>query len=235
MRKYAKILEKESLSKLKTKQLLSRLKLLHKCESSYLDSDLTSSGIQNPDSNTSELIIYKDSKKWIDSYNDLKEELSKREHISKKINKNNSKNHLVLKGQRTTFELKLLKYQFEHAIEYYDLNWLVIKITVKNSSIEFSKKCACILTWEIKSFLKFLESILEVVTIKEHLLFLETDFQLKYLGKYNDKYKFNIILKDGLSFENKKNTIKISIIENDIKESIKYLYKCIDKFPIRVK
>lgn len=79
-----KIINKEELTLLKTKQLLSRLKSLQQCEKSYFDTDLTSCGISNPDNYESEFIIYKDTEKWLKAYNEVRDELNKREHIPKR-------------------------------------------------------------------------------------------------------------------------------------------------------
>jgi hypothetical protein len=66
-----KIIAEDELKSFKTKKLLSRLKALQKCENSYFSSDLTSSGIINPDEVEAEFINFKDTEKWQIAYNEL--------------------------------------------------------------------------------------------------------------------------------------------------------------------
>lgn len=77
-----KILSKDELNVLKTKQLLSRLNKLHKCESCYASS-YDAPYIQNPDEIETNYIHYKETEKWEIAYTELKEILSERENIIK--------------------------------------------------------------------------------------------------------------------------------------------------------
>src|SRR5262245_8300774 len=67
----------EALEKLPTRQLLARLKRLHRCEESVLLSD------RDDESNTSETILFKDTPEWKTAYEQLKFVLSQREHVPK--------------------------------------------------------------------------------------------------------------------------------------------------------
>jgi hypothetical protein len=67
----------EELEKLSTKQLLARLKSLRQCEESASRSD------RDDLSNTSEVILFKDTPEWKAAYEQMKGLLSLREHVPK--------------------------------------------------------------------------------------------------------------------------------------------------------
>jgi len=67
----------EELGKLSTKQLLARLRHLHECEESASRSD------RDDTSNTSEVILFKDTTEWKAVYKQVKGLLSLREHVPK--------------------------------------------------------------------------------------------------------------------------------------------------------
>ena len=67
----------EELEKLSTKQLLARLRHLHECEESALLSD------HDDAINTSGTILFKDAPEWKFAYEQVKGELSLREHVPK--------------------------------------------------------------------------------------------------------------------------------------------------------
>lgn len=101
-----KIINKDELSLLKTKQLLSRLKSLQKCIDSYFDTELSSCGIPNPDKLESEFIIYKDTEKWVKAYNEVREILNNREHIPNKKEIEQIKLSKFLKSKNRKNEFK---------------------------------------------------------------------------------------------------------------------------------
>ena len=66
----------EELEKLSAKQLLARLRCLHRCEESALLSD-------HDAGNASEAILFKDTGEWKVAYEQIKGELSRRENVPK--------------------------------------------------------------------------------------------------------------------------------------------------------
>ena len=66
------------LETLSTKQLLGRLKQLHQCEESL--------GLSDRDiADDSGRIEFKQSQEWVSAFHDVKQVLSRREHIPKKV------------------------------------------------------------------------------------------------------------------------------------------------------
>ena len=74
-RRLIPILRPESLLKMPTKQLLGRLRALHKCEESSALSDLTAGEIAGKG------ILFKNSVEWQVAYDQLKAILPTREHV----------------------------------------------------------------------------------------------------------------------------------------------------------
>ncbi len=72
------ILPQESLLKMPTKQLLGRLRALHKCEESAAFSDRIAK-----DAAASSGILCKDTTEWREAYRHLKAVLATREHLDK--------------------------------------------------------------------------------------------------------------------------------------------------------
>jgi hypothetical protein len=70
-------LSNDELSAMPTKRLLARLKQLHQCEISFELSDR-----DNDDRSLTEQIEFKDTPQWQAAYQQLKQILSSREHIS---------------------------------------------------------------------------------------------------------------------------------------------------------
>ena len=66
------------LETLSTKQLLGRLKQLHQCEESLALSD-------RDVADDSGRIEFKQSQEWVSAFHDVKQVLSRREHIPKKV------------------------------------------------------------------------------------------------------------------------------------------------------
>jgi hypothetical protein len=75
-RRLIPILKSEFLLKMPTKQLLGRLRALHRCEESAPFSDLTAGEIA-----ASNGILFKNSAEWQDAYDQLKAILATREHV----------------------------------------------------------------------------------------------------------------------------------------------------------
>lgn len=106
------IKSKEELEKMPTKQLITRLRRLLGCENNFESSDLAYDDNKDPDELFPNFINYKDTKKWENAYEYVKNILSKREHIIKgfelrkirleniKINQTKEKNRLVNKGKK---------------------------------------------------------------------------------------------------------------------------------------
>ena len=74
-----KIISKDELNELMTKQLLSRLNRLRECDESFEQSDCLAS----PDLEEENLIYFKNTQKWQDAYRLVKEVLKDREHVPK--------------------------------------------------------------------------------------------------------------------------------------------------------
>ncbi|MCU1289258.1 MAG: hypothetical protein JWN60_1487 [Acidobacteria bacterium] len=72
-------ISKNKLELLPTKRFLSRLKQLYQCEES-----ITLSDSNTDDYKPSEYLKFKDSSEWFEEYQNLKEILSHRDHISSK-------------------------------------------------------------------------------------------------------------------------------------------------------
>jgi len=75
-RRLIPILKPEFLLKMPTKQLLGRLRALHRCEESAPFPDLTAEEIA-----ASKGILFKNSAEWRDAYDQLKTVLATREHV----------------------------------------------------------------------------------------------------------------------------------------------------------
>jgi hypothetical protein len=75
-RRLISILAPEALLKMPTKQLLGRLRALHRSEQSAALSDLTADEIASREG-----ILFKDSPEWQDAYAHLKAVLATREHL----------------------------------------------------------------------------------------------------------------------------------------------------------
>ncbi len=80
MKRFPKVMKLEELKKLNTKRLLSYLKLLHKCEESFEESDL----VVNLDIKNDDIIQFKNTEKWKFTYQQVKSILNEREHVEKK-------------------------------------------------------------------------------------------------------------------------------------------------------
>ena len=78
-RKRPKVIAIEELRKKRTRDLLSYLKKLQRCEGSYEDSDMDN----NIDLTDHETIYFKNTNKWTTAYKDVKSILDNREHIAK--------------------------------------------------------------------------------------------------------------------------------------------------------
>lgn len=79
MKRLPKVMKNEYLKNLNTKRLLSYLKLLHKCEASFEESDFDI----NPDLKKENTIQFKNTEKWKLVYQNVKLILNERENIKK--------------------------------------------------------------------------------------------------------------------------------------------------------
>ena len=83
MKRYPKVITREELEKLHTKQLLAYLKRLHQCEESFEGSDWD----ENRDLTDEVMIHFKQTEKWKFAYRTVKSILSGREHVERKRKK----------------------------------------------------------------------------------------------------------------------------------------------------
>ena len=112
-----------------------------------------------------------------------------------------NKDKIILTGENNhLFEFEILNYQFPEEKEDYDANWIVLDIKARNKLGRWHKQSPCMLTWEIKWFIKWLEKITMSLINEDEIFCYEFDFGMSYHGKTKNSHKFKVYLKYGLSF-----------------------------------
>jgi len=131
------------------------------------------------------------------------------------------------KNQKYEVELEIEGYEFDsHVKDYYDLNWLVVKVIFKDrlSGKIIEKKDACILTYELLDIKKWISSN------KKKLIFMEPCIELH---KHEDTitielcYELSPENEECIDFTCRINSNKKRLILNEEIE------KYIEKYPVR--
>ena len=131
------------------------------------------------------------------------------------------------KNQKYEVELEIEDYEFDSDVkDYYDLNWLVVKVIFKNrlTGKIIEKKDACILTYELLGIKKWISSS------KKELVFMEPCIELH---KYGDSITIELCYE--LSPENEE-CIDFKCRVNSNKKLLMFkeeTEKYIEKYPVR--
>jgi hypothetical protein len=97
---------------------------------------------------------------------------------------------LLQSAEDTSLELKAVGYQFPHLPhEPYDADWLNINIRVKHLRGSWSSTDPCMLTWEMASLAKWLESIADGEPVDSEESFTEPNLRFELLEDSSKKLR----------------------------------------------
>jgi hypothetical protein len=139
---------------------------------------------------------------------------------------------------RQYFRFSIEGYQFPDITDGYDANWLVLSVEAKNKQGTWKRTSPCILTWEVAWYAKWLKNV-TWGNCESELSVLEGDFQLIYVAKAQNLYRFIICLEYGLAYEKPKegerdkSVIGICLTETEVKEAVAYFEEVFAAFPPR--
>lgn len=86
---------------------------------------------------------------------------------------------------KKNFELNILSYQIENADNFYDANWLNVRIDASVDDFCWSAIDSCLLTMELKELVAWLEKIESSCSEVESIDFTEGELRFKYEAKKN--------------------------------------------------
>lgn len=138
------------------------------------------------------------------------------------------------------FHFQIVGYEFPQATEDYDANWLIITTEAANEQGTWTRRCACLLTWEVAWLIHWLE---QVVIGEAEPIFsvLEVDLILHSIGLSQGKHRVAICLAFGLGYEvppaepGNTSIIVVDLTDTDLQDAIVALKQWLVTFPLRGK
>jgi hypothetical protein len=89
------------------------------------------------------------------------------------------------------FKLVIVGYQFENAQEFYDANWLNVKIEASDENYSWSAVDSCLLTVELKELHAWLKSVDDSCKDATSIDFMEGELRFTYEPS---RHIFNVVL-----------------------------------------
>ena len=83
-------------------------------------------------------------------------------------------------GRNSKFELEVAGYEFKNANEYYDANWLKIKITAEDEVNSWSATDNCLLTYELENLSEWFRDLLKADEDQYEIEFMENELKFKF-------------------------------------------------------
>jgi hypothetical protein len=136
------------------------------------------------------------------------------------------------------FQFSIEGYQFPEIVDDYDANWLFLDVDVQNEQGTWQRRSACILSWEVAWFARWLKNV-TFGNCENELSVLEGDFQLVYISKAQGLHRFMVCLEYGLSYvpvkssERDKSVIGVCLTETEVEEAVTYFEERFTAFPPR--
>jgi hypothetical protein len=139
----------------------------------------------------------------------------------------------------TELNLKIEGYQFPNlGTEPWDADWLNVNIHVIHPKRDWKATEPCLMTFELKWLIEWLEKISDEKEVEVHLNFTEPELEFEII-KENGEKKLRVVLSYGLAppwINNIEEEFYIDFIvtQKDLKRIAKDLRKELEAFPIRV-
>lgn len=130
-------------------------------------------------------------------------------------------------------ELKIIGYEFPDATEYYDANWLNIKIKVESGKVQYEETQPCVLTWDIEDLIQGMSTLLKKRKAVYHTNFMEPYLSMEFEGRDNIievRFRHQI---DGDPDFSETYEVYFSIPKREFKEVIRQLKEEYEKYPKR--
>ena len=104
-------------------------------------------------------------------------------------------------GRDNQITFSISGYEFPHATEGYDANWLVLNIDALAGSERWQAEAACLLTWDVVFIRHWFRTIAEGKKPGDKRCYfgMETDFVLLYRGFIRENHRFYVRLSYGLA------------------------------------
>lgn len=130
-------------------------------------------------------------------------------------------------------ELKIIGYEFPDGTEYYDVNWLNLKIKVESEKVKYEQISPCILTFEIEDMILGMSTLLKKRKSVYHTNFMEPYLSMEF--KRRDKIidvKFRHEIDSDPGFLEMYETC-FSIPKREFGEVLRQLKEEYEKYPKR--
>jgi hypothetical protein len=142
-----------------------------------------------------------------------------------------------LHGQRFAFSIE--GYQYPEILDGHDANWVFLEVEAENEQGSWERRCACMLTWEIAWFAKWLKNVVLGRT-DESLRVLEGDLKL-LVAKAQGSHRLMVCLEYGLAYENMavlsgerdKSVIGVCLTDEEVDKAVAYFEDRFAAFPPR--
>lgn len=131
-------------------------------------------------------------------------------------------------------ELKIIGYEFPGETEYYDANWLNLKIKVESEKVKYEEIDPCVSTWDIEDMIRGMSALLKNKKAVYHTNFMEPYLSMEFEGHdkiIEVKFRHQI---DGDSDFLETYEACFSIPTREFGEVIRQLKEEYEKFPKRL-
>jgi len=149
---------------------------------------------------------------------------------------------MILRQQGNTFKLDIVGYEYPNSDEYYDANWIVVKIDVVDGGNHWSAEDKCLQTYELADLVDWLNGVKLHDTNEQGISFLESEISFRVADDYN---KLQVVLDfnfhpKGLKYIYGEGGDEEYVLEFDINELmvqglISNIKKLAERFPERLK
>jgi len=145
----------------------------------------------------------------------------------------------IVEGKKS-FALDVIGYEFENAKEFYDANWLTIKIDASDENYTWSAIDHCLLTTELNELYEWVDSIDNNCRGNLSIDFMENELRFKYEGdskiftvicdfNFHPKGESFVYGEDGDS----EYEINFHFDKSNKQGLVKSIKRFIDKFPVK--
>lgn len=136
------------------------------------------------------------------------------------------------------FQLKVLGYQLSKRVnDYYDDNWLIIKVQVKHPKGEWIAKDPCLLTFELQDMIDWLNTLKNTSEPpKGELSFMESELKFRLIEHEQGKLLlicFNYNLRPEWASREDDFCIDFALEKLNLDSLIKPLVSYLKKYPVR--
>lgn len=130
-------------------------------------------------------------------------------------------------------ELRIMGYEFPNETEYYDANWLNLKIKVESEKVKYEEIAPCVLTWDIEDLIRGMSTLLKKRKAVYHTNFMEPYLSMEF--EAHDKIvevKFRHQIEGGPDFLETYES-SFSIPKREFGEVIRQIKEEYEKYPKR--